>query len=107
MDPRNRRTSRQSKYQTRPMACRDLLLVGMATSTNFNEASVSHKAITLGFGCQAQAGGIILSSYSRNVDVGSLSDGLVVDSGVGDDDDSGLLERSGDVVGEVTGGAVE
>lgn len=89
------------------MACRDLLLVGMATSTNFNEASVSHKAITLGFGCQAQAGGIILSSYSRNVDVGSLSDGLVVDSGVGDDDDSGLLERSGDVVGEVTGGAVE
>jgi hypothetical protein len=28
----------------------------------------------------------------------------VVDSGVGDNDDSGLLERLGDVVGEVTGG---
>jgi hypothetical protein len=28
----------------------------------------------------------------------------VVDSGVGDDDHSRLLERSGDVVGEVTGG---
>jgi hypothetical protein len=31
----------------------------------------------------------------------------VVNSGVGDDDDSGLLERSSDVVGEVTGGTVE
>jgi len=28
----------------------------------------------------------------------------VVDSGVGDNDDSGLLERLGDVIGEVTGG---
>lgn len=34
-----------------------------------------------------------------DVDESRLSDGLVVDSGVGDDDDPGLLERSGDVVG--------
>jgi hypothetical protein len=39
-------------------------------------------------------------------DVSGLPDGLVVNSGVGDDDQSGLLERSGDVVGEGTGGAV-
>ena len=40
----------------------------------------------------------------RNVDVSSLSDSLVIDSGVGHDDDSWLLEGLGDVVGEVTGG---
>lgn len=44
--------------------------------------------------------------YSRDVNVCGLSDGLVVNSGVGDDDDSGFLERSGDVVGQVTGGTV-
>lgn len=113
------------------MECRDLLLVGMATSTNLREASVSAKAITL----------VWVSSYSepcccslvhyrisllifpdalcpgypldlfpyekqhlRDVNVGGLSDSLVVDSGVGDDDDSGLLEGLGDVVGEVTWG---
>ena len=31
----------------RPMAFFDLLLVGMATSTNLSEASVSQKAMTL------------------------------------------------------------
>lgn len=41
---------------------------------------------------------------ARNVDVRSLTDGLVVDTGVGDNDDTGLLERTGDVVGEGTGG---
>ncbi len=46
-------------------------------------------------------------SHSRDVDVGGLSDGLVVNSGVGDDDDPRLLERSGDVVGEVTRGAAK
>lgn len=40
--------------------------------------------------------------HSRDVNVGSLSDSLVVDSGVGDNDNSRLLERLGDVVGEVT-----
>lgn len=35
-----------------------------------------------------------------DVDVGSLLDGLSIGSGVGDDDQAGLLERSGDVVGE-------
>ena len=39
-----------------------------------------------------------------DVDERRLSDRLVVHSGVGDDDHSGLLERSGDVVGEVSGG---
>jgi len=39
-----------------------------------------------------------------DVDVSGLSDSLVVNSGVSDDDDSGFLERSSDVVGEVTGG---
>jgi len=38
-----------------------------------------------------------------DVDVRSLSNGLVVDTGVGDDDQTGLLERLGDVIGEVTG----
>jgi hypothetical protein len=46
-----------------------------------------------------------VSSYDDgDVDVGSLLDGLGVGAGVGDDDQTGLLERAGDVVGEVTGG---
>lgn len=40
----------------------------------------------------------------RDVDVGSLTDGLVVNAGVGHDDEAGLLERAGDVVCEATGG---
>jgi hypothetical protein len=39
-----------------------------------------------------------------DVDVGSLLDGLGVGARVGDDDQAGLLERTGDVVGEGTGG---
>ena len=39
-----------------------------------------------------------------DVDVAGLLDGLGVGAGVGDDDQTGLLERAGDVVGEVTGG---
>lgn len=39
-----------------------------------------------------------------NVDVGSLLDGLGIGAGIGDDDQAGLLEGSGDVVGEGTGG---
>jgi hypothetical protein len=38
-----------------------------------------------------------------DVDEGRLPDGLVVDSGVSDDDDPGLLERSGNVVGAEKG----
>lgn len=45
------------------------------------------------------------STYDNgDVDVGSLLDGLGVGARVGDDDQAGLLERAGDVVGEVTGG---
>lgn len=43
------------------------------------------------------------SKHSRNVNVSSLPDGLVVDSGVGHDDQSRLFERTSDVVGERTG----
>jgi hypothetical protein len=39
-----------------------------------------------------------------DVDVGGLLDGLGVGARVGDDDEAGLTERLGDVVGEVTGG---
>lgn len=39
-----------------------------------------------------------------DVDVGSLTDSLVVNTGVGDDDQTRFLERLGDVVGEVTRG---
>lgn len=39
-----------------------------------------------------------------DVDVRRLADGLVVNTRVGDDDQPGLLERAGDVVGEATGG---
>ena len=35
-----------------------------------------------------------------DADVGRLADGLMVDAGVGDDDEAQLLERAGDVVGE-------
>jgi len=39
-----------------------------------------------------------------DVDVRGLLDGLSIGAGVGGDDEAGLLERTGDVVGEVTGG---
>lgn len=43
-------------------------------------------------------------SDNGDVDVGSLLDGLVVGQGVGDNDQTRLLEGTGDVVGEGTGG---
>jgi len=46
----------------------------------------------------------IAESNDGNVDVGCLLDSLSVGAGIGDDDEAGLLERSSDVVGEVTGG---
>jgi hypothetical protein len=46
----------------------------------------------------------IAEGDNGDVDVGSFTDGLVVNTGVGDDDETGLLERAGDVVGEGTGG---
>lgn len=50
-------------------------------------------------------GGVgVAESDNGDVNVGSLLDGLSVGAGVGDDDETGLLERAGDVVGEVTGG---
>lgn len=51
-----------------------------------------------------EVGVSVTEGNDGDVDVGSLPDGLVVDSGVGNDDHSGFLERLGDVVGEVTGG---
>ena len=39
-----------------------------------------------------------------NVDVGSFLDSLSIGTWVGDNDEAGFLERSGDVVGEVTWG---
>lgn len=46
----------------------------------------------------------IAESNNGDVDVGSLTDGLVVNTGVGYDNETGLLEGPGDVVGEATGG---
>jgi hypothetical protein len=40
----------------------------------------------------------------RDVDVGSFLDSLSVGAGVGDNNQARLLERAGDVIGEVTGG---
>lgn len=39
-----------------------------------------------------------------DVDIGSLANGLVVHAGIRDNDQTGLLERASDVVGEATGG---
>jgi hypothetical protein len=39
-------TSRANNHHRRPMLCADLLLPGMATSTNLKGESVMHKAIT-------------------------------------------------------------
>ncbi|CAN8104605.1 unnamed protein product [Discula destructiva] len=51
------------------------------------------------------SGGVgVAEGNNRDVDIGSLLDGLGVGTGVGDDDQAGLLEGTGDVVGEGTGG---
>ena len=50
-------------------------------------------------------GGVgVAEGDDRDVDVGSLLDSLGIGAGIGDDDQARLLERAGDVVGEVTGG---
>lgn len=50
-------------------------------------------------------GGVgIAESNDGDVDVRGLLDGLSVGAGVGHDDEARLLERAGDVVGEVTRG---
>jgi hypothetical protein len=50
-------------------------------------------------------GGIgVAEADDGDIDVGGLLDGLGVGAGVGDDDQAGLLEAAGDVVGEVTRG---
>lgn len=50
-------------------------------------------------------GGVsVAKGNDGDVDVRSLLDGLGVGTGVGHDDETGLLERASDVVGEVTGG---
>lgn len=46
----------------------------------------------------------IAKGDNRDVDIAGLLDGLGVGAGIGNDDETGLLERAGDVVGEVTGG---
>ena len=50
-------------------------------------------------------GGVsVAKSDDGDVDVAGLLDSLGVGAGVGNDDQTRLLERAGDVVGEVTGG---
>ena len=50
-------------------------------------------------------GGVsVAESNDGDVDVAGLPDRLGVGARVGNDDETGLLERAGDVVGEVTGG---
>lgn len=46
----------------------------------------------------------VAESDDWDVDVGSLLDSLSIGAWVGDDDETGFLERAGDIVGEVTGG---
>lgn len=46
----------------------------------------------------------IAESEDWDVDVAGLLNGLSVGAGVGNDDEAGLFERTGDVVGEVTRG---
>lgn len=46
----------------------------------------------------------IAEGNDRNIDVGSLLDSLSVGAGISDDDEAGFLERSSDIVGEVTRG---
>lgn len=53
---------------------------------------------------ELEAGVGVAEGDHGDVDIGSLTDGLVVDAGVGDNNETGLLEGLGDVVGEVTRG---
>jgi hypothetical protein len=46
----------------------------------------------------------VAKSDDGDVDVRGLLDGLSIGTGIGDNDQTGLLERTGDVVGEGTGG---
>ena len=46
----------------------------------------------------------IAKGNDRDVDVRGFTNSLVVHTGVGDNDETGLLEGTGDVVGEASGG---
>ena len=46
----------------------------------------------------------VAESDDWDVDIGGFLDGLSIGAGIGHNDEAGLLEGSGDVVGEVTGG---
>lgn len=85
---------------------------GATETKDFSAEEVPHKTdrvtrlVVGGDGNVDKLGGSVsvTEGNDRDVDVGSLSDSLVVNPGVSDDDHSGLLERSGDVVSEGTGG---
>ena len=51
---------------------------------------------------ELQGGVGVAESNDWDVDVGRLADGLVVNAGVGDDDEAGLLEGASNVVGKTT-----
>ena len=76
--------------------------MGMATSTYSVGESPSQRA----YSGLAPDSCTLLHAHSPyndgDVDVGGLLDSLGVGAGVGDDDQAGLPERTGDVVGEVT-----
>ena len=46
----------------------------------------------------------VTESNDWNVDIRRFLDSLGVGTGIGDNDQTGLLERSGDVIGEISGG---
>lgn len=52
----------------------------------------------------AEGGVGVAEGNDGDVHVGRLTDGLVVNAGVGDDDEARLLVRPGDLVGEGSGG---
>ena len=51
-----------------------------------------------------QRGIRVAESNDGDVNVRSLPDGLMIEAGVGNNDQAGFLKRAGDVVGEVTRG---
>ena len=45
----------------------------------------------------------ITQGDNRDIDIGSFFDSLSIGTWVGDDDQTGFLERTGDVIGEISG----
>ena len=97
--PRRRRTSRASSHQINPMECLPSARASVPARAQSHRTVVARNRDVDEL--HRRVG--VAKRDDGDVDVGRLADGLHVGARVGHDDETRLLERAGDVVGEGSG----